>query len=663
MKKGTIIINQINYPVHSVNTPVIGSGAAALNAAVCLYESGIQDVAIVTEKLGGGTSNNAGSDKQTYYKLSLDSQTADTPVEMARDLFRGGCMHGDIALCEAQYSMQAFYNLVRLGVPFPHDTYGAFPGYITDHDSLGRGTSAGPLTSKFMVGALLKAVRQKNIPILNKHQVISLLAIDAGKDKQIKGAIAIDLDHTDSETDGLVFFNAANMVLATGGPGGLYKYSVYPMSQTGSIGMALRIGAKAQNLTESLFGIASISHRWNLSGTYQQVIPRYFSTNAGGHDEKEFLNEFFPNLGILGSAIFLKGYQWPFDPRKIADHGSSLIDLLVYREIVQLGRRVFMDFTQNPGKQVSEVFSVENLSVEAREYLIKSGAVQETPIERLAHMNQPAIDLYMSKGINIRKEPLEIAVCAQHNNGGLTGDIWWESNIRHLFPIGEINGTHGVYRPGGSALNSGQVGGIRAAMFISSHYAQSPPDEHVFLSENTKQIHEELALSRKFLSGSITHPLKILSEIQSRMSDQGANIRNPDEIKSAIHEAWQLVRSLPSLIWIEKKDQLADAFRVYDMAITHAVYLEAIDEYIKQGGGSRGSYLITDPEGSIVHDQLDSSWRVKMEQDQNPDLQIQEIYLDADFSCHKSWVEPRPIPMEKHWFENLWREFREKGNG
>ena len=44
-------------------------------------------------------------------------------------------------------------------------------------------------------------------------------------------------------------------------------------------------------------------------------------------------------------------------------------------------------------------------------------------------------------------------------------------NIRHLFPVGEVNGSHGVYRPGGSALNAGQVGGLRAAEYIAHRYA------------------------------------------------------------------------------------------------------------------------------------------------------------------------------------------------
>jgi hypothetical protein len=83
-------------------------------------------------------------------------------------------------------------------------------------------------------------------------------------------------------------------------------------------------------------------------------------------------------------------------------------------------------------------------------------------------MNPPAVDLYNSHGIDLAREPLEIAVCAQHNNGGFRGSVWWESNVRGLFPVGEVCGTHGVTRPGGSALNAGQVGSLRAAEFIAA---------------------------------------------------------------------------------------------------------------------------------------------------------------------------------------------------
>ena len=102
----------------------------------------------------------------------------------------------------------------------------------------------------------------------------------------------------------------------------------------------------------------------------------------------------------------------------------------------------------------------------------KSKALQDTPFQRLEAMNPGAVSLYRDQGIDLATEPLEVAVCAQHNNGGLAANLWWEScTIRHLFPIGEVNGSHGVARPGGAALNAGQVGGFRAADYIAHVYA------------------------------------------------------------------------------------------------------------------------------------------------------------------------------------------------
>ena len=375
----------VSMPVYSVNTLVIGSGAAALNAAVWLRDFGQHDLAIVTEGWGGGTSANAGSDKQTYYKLALAGRVPDSPRLLAEDLFAGGSMHGDIALCEAQHSAQAFYRLVQLGVPFPHDRFGAYPGYQTDHDQRGRATSAGPLTSHLMVEALTKEVALGASPCFEPCQVVALLTATDGGRTRVVGALALDLDACAGGDARYCLFNAANVVLGTGGPGGMYLDSVYPVEQTGSIGLAFRAGATAQNLTESQFGLASIGVRWNVSGSYQQVVPRYVSTDGGGGDAREFLNDAFPDAGTLTAAVFRKGYQWPFDPRRVRDHGSSLIDLLVYRERVERGRRVFLDFTRNfDGGARLGPFSLGALHDEARQYLEKCGATGATPIERLA---------------------------------------------------------------------------------------------------------------------------------------------------------------------------------------------------------------------------------------------------------------------------------------
>ena len=135
------------------------------------------------------------------------------------------------------------------------------------------------------------------------------------------------------------------LVWATGGPAAMYSNSVYPESQYGASGLAFEAGCLGQNLTEWQYGLASVSPRWNVSGTYMQALPRFFSVDSTGK-EYDFLSNRITNAGQLLSFIFLKGYQWPFDVAKI-QRGSSIIDLLVHEELGK-GRRIFLDYRTNP---------------------------------------------------------------------------------------------------------------------------------------------------------------------------------------------------------------------------------------------------------------------------------------------------------------------------
>ncbi len=662
MKKTRVRVGGVSYPVYSLNTLVIGSGAAGLNAAVRLHDEGQTDVAIATDRAGGGASRNSGSDKQTYYKLSLAGDRADSPFEMARDLAAGGSMHGDIALCEAQNSVEAFLHLAGLGVPFPQDKYGAFVGYKSDNDPRQRATSAGPLTSRLMVEALEREAKRKKIPVFDRHGVIALLSAGRGRRKRVIGAVALDAEKLASKNLGFVLFNAVNVVLATGGPGGLYRHSVYPAGQTGSHGLAFEAGAVAGNITESQYGIAAVKFRWNLSGTYQQAVPRYFSTDRDGGGEREFLNDHFPDMGKLATAIFLKGYEWPFDPDRALDYGSSLIDILVYEETVVRGRRVFLDYRCNPsGAGKLRDFDLGLLAPEALAYLEKSGALLPTPIARLFKMNRPAVELFRGHGIDLRREPLEAAVCAQHNNGGFQGNIWWESGLRHLFPVGEANGTHGVRRPGGAALNSGQVGSLRAARFIARRYADGPPPADEFARLARTRVAEKYALARRLAGEAGGSPRLLeeaLDEIRDRMSACGGPVRNPADVRRETPRAWTLVERLRRDLRVSSFRALPAAFRLLDLALTHAIYLEAVREYLDRGGRSRGSFLVPDAEGCLPCPGLDPRWKFSLAADGDfVSRNILEIGLDARGKIKKEWVAVRPLPEGESWFENVWNDF------
>jgi len=642
--------------VYSLNTVIVGTGAAGLNAADRLYAYGQKDIAIVTEGLLMGTSRNTGADKQTYYKLTLAGNDCDSIFEMAKTFYECGCMHGDIALVESALSPQCFYHLVDIGVPFPHNRYGEYIGYKTDHDPKQRATSAGPLTSRFMTENLQKQVEQKAIKIFDKYQVIAILT-DKKKENAI-GLLTLNLNELENPNSRYVLFNSTNVIYATGGPAGVYLTSVYPTSQTGASGLAFEAGVRGRNLTESQFGIASIKFRWNLSGTYQQVLPRYISTDINGNDEKEFLDDYFNNTREMLDAIFLKGYQWPFDPRKLEDYGSSIIDILVYNETNIERRRVFLDYTKNPSAASKNgEFDFSVLGREGFNYLKNSNALFGKPIDRLALMNQPAIDLYKNNGIDLRKEYLEVAVCAQHNNGGLYGNIWWESNLKHFFPVGEVNGSHGVYRPGGSALNSGQVGSTRAAKFIAARYKGNPISNKELLAHSKEKIEQKIKLGEKFLrnSGKVSNVLSIRKKIGKRMDDCGAIIRSIDRVHQGMKGANEMLSVLSKKTSLSSIYELPYAFQNYDLAVTQYVYLSAIANYIENGGQSRGSYLVYNPKGNLPTTNVAELFRFSLD---NGKLikKVQEVVYENG-ECKFEWKDVRPLPQEEDWFENIWNAY------
>ncbi len=637
-------------PLTWVHTLVVGSGAAGLNAAVRLRQEGIEDVLILTEGLDQGTSINTGSDKQTYYKLSLCGEDADSPRQLAGMYFNNGGTHGDLALVEASLSARAFLNLVNIGVPFPRDAYGQFIGYKTDHDPSQRATSIGPYTSREMCRALIRQVQAMKIPVREGVYVAEMVTVpdkSSPSGRRMAGVLAVD------EQGQVQAYGAENIIFAVGGPGGIYKTSVYPNVHTGAIGLALMAGAAAQGLPESQYGIASIGFRWNVSGTFMQVVPRLISCDSDGKSNpQEFMREYFGSCGEMNSQVFLKGYQWPFDSRKVIG-GSSIVDILVYIETVLKGRRVFLDYRSNP-----QDFSFAELSEEAREYLQKSKALQETPIERLRTMNPGAIELYSNNGIDLNTQPLEIAVCAQHNNGGLAANHWWESvNLPHLFPLGEVNGSHGVYRPGGSALNAGQVAGFRAAEFIANRYNEETLSHRAAGKALRNAAADLLAWSESSRQASASWESE-RDQLQTRMSRAGAHIRSLNDILPAIEEALQQWKKLTTTgCSYSQPGQLKEALCTRQLCFAHLVYLQALRAALESGVGSRGSAIVLDPAGEAVHPQLDKSWRIAAE-DQSFREQVLETQAEINGTVKSQWIPRRPIPESDLWFETAWAAFR-----
>ncbi|MBX5020990.1 FAD-dependent oxidoreductase [Rhizobium lentis] len=588
----------IDVPIYRAGCIVVGSGAAGLRAAVEMKRRG-DDVVIVSQSAWGGTSACSGSDKQTLHTANTADQ-GDNYKAMARAIRSGGAMDEDTAYVEAVGSSRMMASLQFLGLPLPQDPLGGTLRYQTDHDEVGRATSCGPRTSRLMVKVLVEEAIRLGVPFYNQTTAVKILTEGDGADRHVVGILVMRAgDRTEKNPLGIALFATNVVVLAAGGPGELYRDSVYPNGCFGSLGLALEVGIELVNLTESQFGIGTRREGfpWNLSGTYVQAIPHIYSVDAEGA-EHHFLGDYYRSTQELASNVFRKGYQWPFHATRMLDFGSSLVDLAVYRETAA-GRSVFMDFNRNPLPVPGDLpFSLERLDDDVRLYLGKAGADQYKPIERLKHMNPLAIELYRRYKIDIAEEPLKFAVNNQHMNGGVMVDTWGRSNLRGCYAVGEAAGTHGVTRPGGAALNAGQVFGTRAAEHISA----SGRAKRATAEDITATAEAGIAALQDALR--VESPLTVKSiraEVQARMSEKAGILCDQESVGGALIEARRLNAAIrDNGIFYGRGAEAVRGVQWRHMALASEAVLSALDYFIRNGGGSRGARAICDVQGESL---------------------------------------------------------------
>ncbi len=268
----------------------------------------------------------------------------------------------------------------------------------------------------------------------------------------------------------------------------------------------------------------------------------------------------------------------------------------------------------------------------------------------------------------------------QHNNGGFAVDKWWQSNIPHTFIIGEMAGTHGVKRPGGSALNAGQTGGLRAAEYIVNVYGSEIPDYSETEIENQVNVawascpriynegfrRDECKRGQDARDTNGLIPQKVLEEIRSRMTASGGHIRELNDAKKALGEAVKLYKKIKKDGFNSNNNQdLILAIQAEHLALTSVAYLKAIVDLLELGSGSRGSHLVLDKDGIEIHPKVinkssEQPLRFKPENEslRNSILQVEYDENSPDlFKSHS--VELRKAPTNRKAFEPAWRDYRE----
>ncbi len=631
----SVFIEGSMMKITTLHTVIIGGGIAGMSCAVSLFDHGVRDIAILVDSREGAASRYAKGDHQSYCKLADYGSESDSPYRMARAMTSSGDCDGDNAFVEATLSSRCFYRLVEMGVPFEEDEYGAFVSSDPDTDKTKRMVSAGSDTTNRIMASLEREVKARGIPIYENHQVIRILTDD--DKKKAVGVLALNRSGLRERHQRFLLFNAVNIVLASGGPGGLFFHEGYPRSHAGCLGIALEAGVKAQNLSEFVIGLCAVRRSLMMNGAFQRALPRYVSTDASGRDIKEFLLPYFENPEELYRLQMLKGSQWAFDAKKVRSDASSLIDLLVFNEIILKGRHVFMDYRENPS----------NLP-EAMD------ASSSRPFERLRNLSPDAYSALLDQQLDPAENPIEIYPSVVHHCGGISVDTNYQSSLQHLYAIGEAAGTQGSLVLSGSSMNQTQVSALRAALAIVRDTAATPLSIDPFVAFARNKLHQCVRLADRFnayldVSREIPkeEPMNIRAArlmIGRKMDRACALYRDKSRIEYELSRAKILVSKMDDYFMPNSQIDLCLLFQIEDLLLAQISVLSAMLDELNLSSGSRGSHLVYDSQGTLPSAKLSEMYRFSVS-DKATAGKIQQLTFDASTLESKiEWREQRPIP-------------------
>jgi len=414
--------------VRKTDVLVIGGGGAGSRAAIEAHDLGV-DVTIVCKGVYGasGCTPNSASEWMAYSTALGLADPRDNCEEHFRDIVKVGSYVCDqnLARVIAYESPERFKELVEWGVNFLREPDGRFRQVMSDGATYPRACGTGADTGKQIMEVLKRQVMERGIPVIENTMAIDLIK----EDERVIGALCIN-----TKTLQLTAFLSKSTIIATGGHGSLYKYNVFPEGMTGDgYAMSLRAGAKLVNMEFMQIGPCVIApFKFDVSGILWRLGPRL--VNALG---EEYLEKYLPSGVTIKEVYDLKSVTFPFTMRNV----SGYIDIANYREIIE----------RRAGENGGVYFYLSHV-----------------PEQKLVEEASIPFKYFLEHGVDIRKEPLEIAPSIQHMNGGILINERAETNVSGLYAAGEAaGGQHGADRPGGNSLADCQVFGARAGRYAA----------------------------------------------------------------------------------------------------------------------------------------------------------------------------------------------------
>ena len=389
------------------DTVIVGSGVAGLFAALCLPKE--QDVLVITKEnlddcdsflaQGGVCVLKDINDFDCYFEDTMKAGHYENNPESVRVMIES--------------SQDVIGTLIDLGVKFDTDGDGEYDYTREGAHRRNRILHHKDETGKEITATLLDIAKTKpNITFVTRTTMIDLIE----KDNVCYGIVCYD----EYGEKGAIL--ADNVILATGGIGGLFKNSTnYPHITGDSFALALKHGIELQNMN------------------YIQIHPTTLYSKKKGR-------RFLISESVRGEGAVL-----------LNENGERFTDELQPRDVV----------TNAIVKEMKK-FGTDHV------YLNLPTMTSEEAKKRFPNI----FEACMEEGYDMTKDNVPVTPAQHYMMGGVKTDTNGVTSMKNLYAVGETacNGVHGKNRLASNSLLESLVFAKRAADKIANDNSVKPSD-------------------------------------------------------------------------------------------------------------------------------------------------------------------------------------------
>ena len=522
--------------MESVTTDVlvVGAGAAGLRAA---YEAkrhrpSLRVTLLTLGRLGRASSTDLVASESLGINAPLDlAGDGDSPDEYLGDMLSTGLGLADERLCRivADEAADRVLELMNMGVEFDggaHPTPKQLSGC-----SKARSLAAGGATGRAITTILGRKCRELGVEIREGWRVTGLCQ----EGERVTG---LQARHRRSP----VLVRAKSTVLATGGAGLLFARNVNsPGAQADGWALALNAGATLTNVEFFQIGPGVVwpPLRFIIHSGLWRLAPSL--TNGLG---EPFLARYCPTGTDPGDVVAAKAMSYPFSLRTPAMY----LDIAMWKEI-QAGRG-----TPNGGVYLD---------------------VGHVSPERLLSVAPVTCAALRHAGVDLSRQPIEIAPVVQNFTGGIAIDADGFTGVEGLWAAGEATGgVHGADRPGGNNLTDSQVFGRRAGIAAADAAAEVPLPHGA--SFDARDRYSPTATERRTAAALASSCDRYLTVVRTR---EGLR-RLLDEVEAA----GETTSRVPPSTWLAHR-----------LLVTRAIATAALERAESRGTHYREDAPTTDP--------------------------------------------------------------------